>query len=70
MNQKRAGKGIICYKDEVVAAAAMVSDEDSLLLVGDKNSICIAAKDVPALSRTGIGNQMIKSGKVTTVSKV
>ena len=68
--QKRGGKGIICYKDEAVAAAAMVSDEDSLLLVGDKNSICIAAKDVPALSRTGLGNQMIKSGKVITVSKV
>lgn len=70
INQKRAGKGVICYKDETVAAAAMVSDEDSLLLVGDKNSICIAAKDVPVLSRTGLGNQMIKSGKVTTVSKV
>ena len=70
INQKRAGKGIICYKDEVVAAAAMISDEDSLLLVGDKSSICIAAKDVPALSRTSSGNQMIKSGKVMTVSKV
>ena len=70
INQKRAGKGIICYKDEVVAAAAMVSNEDSLLLVGDKSSICIAAKDVPALGRTSSGNQMIKSGKVMTVSKV
>ena len=70
INQKRAGKGVICYKDEVVAAAAMVSDEDSLLLVGDKSSICIAAKDVPALGRTSSGNQMIKSGKVMTVSKV
>ena len=70
VSQKRGGKGIICYKDETVAAAAMVSDEDSLLLVGDKTSICIAAKDVPALGRTSAGNQMIKSGKVITVSKV
>ena len=71
VTQKRGGKGLICYKTEdKVAAAAMVSDEDSLLLVGDKSSICIAAKDVPELSRAGTGNQMIKSGKVTTVSKV
>ena len=71
VTQKRGGKGLICYKTEdKVAAAAMVSDEDSLLLVGDKSSICIAAKDVPELSRAGTGNQMIKSGKVTSVSKV
>ena len=71
VTQKRGGKGLICYKTEdKIAAAAMVSDEDSLLLVGDKSSICIAAKDVPELSRAGTGNQMIKSGKVTSVSKV
>ena len=70
ISQKRGGKGFICYKNEKVAAAAMVSDEDSLLLVGDKTSICIAAKDVPTLGRTSSGNLMIKSGKVTSVSKV
>jgi DNA gyrase subunit A len=72
--QKRGGKGLVCYKvsDSTgpVRAAAMISDEDSLLLVGNKKSICIAATDIPALGRASIGNQMIKGSKVTTVSKV
>ena len=38
--------------------------------VGIPNSFCVAATDIPALGRTGIGNQMIKSGKVIAVSKV
>lgn len=74
VSQKRGGKGLICYKVSnitgPVRAAAMVSDEDSLLLVSDKTSICIAATDIPALGRASIGNQMIKNGKVIAVSKV
>ena len=72
--QKRGGKGLVFYKvsDSTgpVCAAAMVSDEDNLLIVGDKKSICIAATDIPALGRASIGNQMIKDSKITTVSKV
>ena len=74
VSQKRGGKGLCCYKigdgAGEVAAAAMVSDGDTVLLVGDKNSICIAATDIPALGRASIGNQMIKTGKVIAVSKV
>ena len=74
VTQKRGGRGLICYKiSEVsgpVRAAAMVSDEDSLLLVGDKKSICIAATDIPALGRASSGNQMIKNERVIAVSKV
>ena len=72
--QKRGGKGLICYKPTdasgCIVGAAMVSDEDNILIVGNKSSICVAATDIPALGRTGIGNQMIKSGKVSTISKV
>lgn len=74
VTQKRGGKGLICYKTTEatgpVRAAAMVSDEDTLLVVSNKTSICIAATDIPALGRASIGNQMIKNGKVITVSKV
>ena len=74
VSQKRGGKGLCCYKvgdgAREVAAATMVSDGDTVLLVGDKNSICIAATDIPALGRASIGNQMIKTGKVIAVSKV
>ena len=72
--QKRGGKGVIVYKTSdstgPVRAAAMVSDEDNLLIVGDKKSICVAATDIPALGRTSVGNQMIKGSKVNAVSKV
>ena len=74
VTQKRGGKGLCCYKvsDSTgeVAAATLVSDEDTVLLIGDKNSICITATDIPALGRATIGNQMIKTGKVIAVSKV
>ena len=72
--QKRAGKGLICYKptDSTgnVVAATLVSDEDNILVIGDKTSICISAQDIPELSRASIGNQIIKNSKVTSVSKV
>lgn len=72
--QKRAGKGLICYKPTDatgrVTAGALLSDEDSILLIGDKSSICIAATEVPSLSRGSIGNQLIKNGKIYSVSKV
>ena len=48
----------------------LVSDEDTVLLVGDKTSICISATDIPAMGRATIGNQMIKNGKVIAASKV
>ena len=74
VTQKRAGKGLICYKISdatgPVRAATLVSDEDTILLVGDKTSICISATDIPAMGRASIGNQMIKNGKVIAVSKV
>lgn len=74
IKQKRAGKGLICYKpNEIsgnVVGASLVSDEDSILLVGIPNSICISAKDIPLQSRVALGNQLIKSGKITSITKV
>ena len=67
--QKRAGKGLICYKNTIVAGA-MVNDDDMLLLSGKPNSICISAKEIPVLSRSSVGNQMIKNSTIVSVSKV
>lgn len=69
VRQKRAGKGLIVYKD-TVSAAALVSDEDSILIVGDKNSVCISATEIPAMGRGSLGNQMIKGSKIKSVTKV
>ena len=72
--QKRAGKGLQCYKPSdstgPVVAAALVEEEDQVLICGDKSSICISAKDIPTLSRASIGNALLKDNKVVSVSKV
>lgn len=47
----------------------MVNDEDSVLLVG-KSSICIAATDIPLLSRTAVGNLMIQNGQLNSITKI
>ena len=72
--QKRAGKGLIVYKPDgatgKLIGAALVSDEDQILITGLVNSICISAQDIPLLSRGSIGNQLIKGNSATSVSKV
>lgn len=72
--QKRGGRGIKCYKPApdtgTVAAACLIADEDNILVVGDKTSICVSAKEIPALGRGSIGNNIIKNNKVISVSKI
>ena len=72
--QKRAGKGLICYKTTdttgPISAATLVEDSDSVLVIGDKTSICIEASDIPALGRASMGNIIIKNNKILSVSKV
>ena len=74
VTQKRAGKGLMCYKPSPttgpVTAAALVSDEDSILIIGDVSGICISATDIPLLGRASVGNQVIKNSKILSVSKV
>ena len=67
--QNRGGKGLI-YSKELAAAAALISDKDMILVVGNKNSICVKAEDIPIGNRTMIGNQIIKGNKIIGVSKV
>ena len=68
--QKRGGKGLKSAKDELIASIAMVNNDDTLLLVAKTSTICIAAKDLPSYGRSSNGNQMIKTDKLISVSKV
>lgn len=72
--QGRVGKGVIAYKTTAITGniigAALVSDEDNLLLVGRPNSICISAKDIPLLGRTSTGNIMVKDSTIISVVKI
>ena len=67
-------KGIICHKvndiNGYVTAAQLISDEDNVLLIGNKNSVCIAATEVPLMGRAAIGNMMLKNNNILSVSKV
>ena len=67
--QKRSGKGLICHKSEL-AAAALVSDEDSVLICGDKTSICVPAREITVGSRPAVGTLAIKNSQIVSVSKV
>ena len=67
--QNRAGKGLMCYKGDI-AAGCLVIDENDILILGETNSICISAKDIPDGNRSTIGNQMIKGTRINSVSKV
>ena len=72
--QNRGGKGLICYKPTnssgLIAAATLISDEDNILICGDKTSLCISATEIPSLGRVSIGNQLIKGSSIMSVSKV
>ena len=67
--QKRGGKGVICHK-ETIADGALVSEEDKILVLSNNSSICIEASELPVLGRGASGNQVIKQGRITSVSKV
>ena len=72
-NQKRAGRGLGITKlgdNDWVAAAALISDEDDILIVGNLTSICISATDVPSLGRVAVGNHLIKGNQIKSVSKI
>lgn len=66
--QTKGGKGIILYKDQVIAGAAMVSDEDNILIIG-RSTVTISAKDIPQYSKTADGVILIKS-KVKQIVKL
>lgn len=72
--QQRAGKGLLIYKPTGVTGkvigAAMVSDEDNILIIGKPKSICISSKDIPELTRVSMGNIMLKNSTITSIVKL
>ena len=72
--QSRGGKGLIVYKVSPttgnIACGSLVSNDDMVLVCGDLTSICISASEIPELSRSGIGNIVLKNNKILSVSKV
>ena len=67
--QGRGGRGVILSK-EPIAGIAMVDNEDALFLVGKPTSIGISVNELPLLSRTALGNMMIKNSKISKIIKL
>lgn len=67
--QGRNGRGIKC-SDNKIAGVAMVSNEDNLLVIGKTRSICISCTELPILSRTALGNMLIKDNQVLKITKI
>lgn len=72
--QKRGGKGAYFYKTDDIrgelVALAMINDEDSILISGENNSICIDCKAIPTTTKAARGVSVIKGGSIVSVSKV
>lgn len=73
VTQKRAGRGVMTYKPTEtsgdVSGAALISDEDSILIIGASKSICLSATDIPVYGRQAAGNIAIKD-RIQSISKV
>lgn len=71
--QGRGGKGLMIYKPTDVfgsiAGAALVKDDDKILLNGSPNSICVTASELPLLSRTSYGNIVLKAN-ISSIVKI
>jgi DNA gyrase subunit A len=67
--QGRGGKGLKIGSGELTGAA-LINDEDNLLIIGAPNTLCISAAEVPLLGRTALGNVMIKNSIIKGVIKL
>lgn len=74
LSQKRGGKGLNCFKSGLLtgelAGAQLVNDEDNILVMGDKSSLCLSASEIPVVSRANTGSIIIKNNTILSVSKV
>ena len=72
--QGRGGKGTIAYKPSETTGSlvgiAMVDDNDNILVIGNNNSICFSAKEIPSLGKAASGNIMIKDNRIMSITKI
>lgn len=58
--QTRGTKGVIISKS-TIGGATWAAEQDSIMLIGEHSSVCVAAADIPAQSRTTSGVKLIKN---------
>lgn len=52
------------------SAAQLVAEDDIVLIVGNKKSICLSANEISLTGRTAIGVIVLKGNEIQSVSKV
>lgn len=57
--QGRGGKGLKIGQE--LAGAALIGADDSLLLVGKPNSICIGSEELPSQGRATVGVKLVQN---------
>ena len=67
--QGKGGKGVIAAKTEI-AGVVQARKDSNLLVIGEPNSICVSITDLPIVSRSATGNQVIKNSRVTGIAIV
>jgi len=71
LTQKKGGMGIrCCLKDEEVTSACLISEEDKLLVCGNRDSICVSAAGVPVVNRAMRGSLILNKDIIKTVNKI
>lgn len=72
--QSRGGKGTITYKPTdssgEVIGGVLINNTDNLLLVGNNSTIAISASEVPQLSKTALGNILMKDNELISIIKL
>ena len=69
--QTRNTRGNICAKNEEIVAGCMVSNDDMVLICGNKKSLCIKASDISkVVNKTSAGTMVIKDNQIVSVTKV
>lgn len=70
MIQNRAGKGIVCYKDQEIVAACPIKPTSLILVVGNMSTICIDPSTLSISSRSGQGVMAIKDNNIIAVARI
>lgn len=73
--QGRGGRGVFVFKSDqksgdIVAAALMGGDEDTLLISGKPNSVVIAAKEISTQGKAASGVKIIEKSQIERVIKL
>ena len=69
LTQNRGGKGVLLSKMPIASAFA-IDDNDIIFIQGTVNNLCIAASEVPLLTRVSVGNIMIKKSNIVSAVKI